>query len=207
MNQIEFRDKLRRTIDSMKPVNDQLKALSQYDNLTDKELGFLISDVKNGSAGTLIEYLGHERLKDHLPKLLTFLKDMNWPASGGAATVLIKSEHLITSEVKRVLNEEDDTIWHYWILCSLIRYLPDSVIKEMKTDLIRLVERADKEGAAVQALSILKENQLLSQGEIQERYLFLLKKFEGDSYWIDDLNYELFGPESDDADVDNSINK
>ena len=54
-----------------------------------------------------------------------------------------------------------------------------------------MVIKADKEGASIQALSILKEKELITEKEIEEYYQYLLKKFQGDKYWIDDLNDEI----------------
>ena len=62
---------------------------------------------------------------------------------------------------------------------------------ELKSDLIILIQRADEEGAAIQALRILKENMLLIEEEVTTYYQYLLKKYEGDAFWIEDLKDEI----------------
>jgi hypothetical protein len=84
-----------------------------------------------------------------------------------------------------------DQIWHYWILLGIVQDFDKQLISELKNDLIKLVNRKDKEGASIQALRILKENQILSEEQVEEQYQNLLNEYRGDDYWINDLNEEI----------------
>jgi hypothetical protein len=189
---MEFYQKLENTISWNKSVAEQSDALSQYDNISENDILELLKCVKYYEAGILIEYLGPEKLKDYLPQILEFLQDMNWPASGGASNMLRKSGRKILPEIRRVFSEvQYDEIWHYWILNNLIENWDQEIIEELKPDLIELIERADKEGASIKALSILKEEKLLTDSEVENYFQYLLKKYEGDDYWTNDLNEEI----------------
>lgn len=189
---MKFYQKLENTISWNKSVAEQGEVLSQYDNISDDEIRELLNSVKYSEAGILIEYLGPEKLKDYLPQVLKMLQDMNWPASRGASNMLRNSGRMILPEIRRVFHEvRNDDIWHYWILIALIQDWEHEIIEELKPDLVELIERADMEGASIQALSILKEEKLLSDTDIENYYQYLLKKYEGVGYWITDLNEEI----------------
>ncbi|MEO1051987.1 MAG: DUF5071 domain-containing protein [Bacteroidota bacterium] len=186
-------ERLKSTLYWNKPIKAQLEALSQYDNLSDVELEELAKTChKSTEAGILIEYLGYQKLIKYLPNFMTFLQDMNWPAAVGAAKMLAEAGRTIIPEIRWVFDKEsNDHIWHYWILVGVIHHFDPEVIEELKPDLLNLIDRADKEGAATQALRILKENEVLNAEEVKKYYAYLLAKFEGDDYWINDLKEEI----------------
>jgi len=185
-------ERIENTIKHDKSVAEQLENLSQFDDLTEEEILDLATHIKSTEVGILIEYLGFKRLRNHLPSFLEFLQDANWPASGGAAKMLGKSREIIIPEIKRIFEEvRNDEIWHYWILILIIKDWDAELVNNIKPELIELVNRADKEGASIQALIILKEKKMIAEKEIEIHYQYLLKKFEGDKYWIDELNNEI----------------
>lgn len=185
--------KLANTIDWNKTVEEQLESLSQFDDISDEEIEELAQTChKSTEAGILLEYIGHERLKPYLHLFLEFLQDMNWPAAPGASKMLLKAGHEIIPEIKRVFREvQNDQIWHYWILLGIVQDFEKDLILELKTDLLELINRADKEGVSIQALRILKEHQLLSKEEIEKYFNYLLDKYKGDECWTKDLNEEI----------------
>jgi hypothetical protein len=185
-------ERIENTIKYDKSVNQQLENLSQFDDLSEEEILDLATHIKSSEVGILIEYLGFKRLRNHLPSFLEFLQDANWPAACGAAKMLGKAREIIIPEIKRVFEEvRNNEIWHYWILILIIQDWDSELVNTIKPELIELINRADKEGASIQALSILKEKELINEKEIEYHYQYLLKKFEGDKYWIDDLNDEI----------------
>jgi len=185
-------EKIENTIEYDKLINQQLENLSQFDNLTEYEILELTIHHKSSEAGILIEYLGHEKLKNHLPIFLAFTQDGNWPAAGGAAKMLVKAREIIIPEIKKVFKVFwNDEIWHYWILILIIGNWDKELVENLKPELIELVIKVDKEGASIQALRILKEKKLITEKEIEKHYQYLLKKFEGDKYWVDELNDEI----------------
>ncbi|CAD5298996.1 MULTISPECIES: DUF5071 domain-containing protein [unclassified Imperialibacter] len=185
--------KLKNRIDWNEPVELQLERLAEFDHITNEEIEELAQTChKSTEAGILLEYLGHERLMPYLHLFLEFLQDMNWPAAGGASKMLTKAGKVIIPEIRRVFQEvNNDQIWHYWILLGIVQYFEKELILEMKADLIELILRADKDGASIQALRILKEKQILSSEEVENRYCYLLDKYSGDLYWTNDLNEEI----------------
>ena len=189
MNLIE---RIENTIKHNQSIDEQLENLSQFDNLSEEEKLDLTTHLKSSEVGILIEYLGFKGLLNHLPSFLEFLQDANWPAVIGAAKMLGKAREIIIPEIKRVFEEvRNDELWHYWILILIIQDWDAELVNTIKPELLELVNRADKEGASIQALSILKEKELITKKEIEYHYQYLLKKFEGDNYWIDDLNDEI----------------
>ncbi len=123
---------------------------------------------------------------------LEFLQDMNWPAARGAAKMLVKAGPEIIPEIKRVFKEVlNDEIWHYWILIVVVQELSSDLVIGLRPEMEELVKRADKEGASIQALKILKEKGLLKKEEMRIWYQYLLEKYKGDDVWIDDLNEEI----------------
>ena len=189
---MKFIERIENTIRYDKSIDEQLENLSPFNNLSEEEILDLTTHIKSSEAGILIEYLGFKKLRNHLPSFLEFLQDANWPAAGGAAKMLGKAREIIIPEIKRVFEEvRNDEIWHYWILILIIQGWDAKLVSTIKPELIELVNRADKEGASIQALSILKEKELITEKEVEYHYQYLLKKFEGDKYWIDDLNDEI----------------
>lgn len=189
---MKFIEKIENTIEYGKPIEQQWENLSQFNNIREDEILELTVHHKSSEVGILIEYLGYEKLKNHLPIFLAFTQDANWPAARGTAKMLVKAREVIIPEIKKVFKEAwNDEIWHYWILILIIRNWDKELVETLKPELIELVIKGDKEGASIQALRILKEKKLISGEEIEEHYQYLLKKFEGDTYWIDDLNEEI----------------
>jgi hypothetical protein len=185
-------ERIEYSIQHDKTIDQQLESLSQFDDLTEDDLLELTNHHKSSEVGILIEYLGYEKLKNHLPIFLAFLADANWPASGGTAKMLNQAKEQIIPEIKRVFKEVwSDHIWHYWILVLLISDWDRALIQKIKPELIDLISKGDKEGASIQALLLLKEKKLITKKEIEIHYQFLLHKYVGDKYWTDELKEEI----------------
>jgi hypothetical protein len=151
-------ERIESTIKYKKSIEEQLDNLSQFDSLPEEDKLELTTHIKSSEVGILIEYLGFKRLRYHLPSFLEFLQDANWPAAGGASKMLGKAREIIIPEIKRVFKEvRNDEIWHYWILILIIQDWEPELVSTIKPELIDLINRADEEGASIQALSILKE--------------------------------------------------
>ncbi len=185
--------KIRNTINSYKSIDEQLDSLAQFDNITDAEIREIGRTChKSTEAGILIEYLGFEKLKPHLPLFLEFLQDLNWPAARGASKMLNRAGKEIVPEIQNIFTEvKDDAIWHYWILVEIVQNLETKLIGELKASLLKLIERADEESASIYALRILKEKKLISEDEIEIHYQYLLQKYEGNGNLIFELNDEI----------------
>lgn len=185
-------DRIEHSIRKDKTIDQQLELLSQFDELTENELLELTHYNKSSEAGILIEYLGYEKLKQHSPQFLAFLADANWPAAGGTANMLNQAKERIIPEIRKVFkNAWSDHIWHYWILVLLIGNWDKVLVQKVKPELIDLINKGDKEGASIQALHLLHENDLITKREAKKYYQFLLNTFEGDKYWTNELKEEI----------------
>jgi len=190
---MELYQKLIKIIDCKKTIELQLEALSQFDNISKEEILVLAQTChKRTEAGLLIEYLGFEKLKPYLPLFLEFLQDVNWPAARGAANMLLKAAEEIIPEIKRVFSEvKDDSMWHYWILQEIVKNFEPELIIELKLDLILLIKRADKDGAATEALLIVKQNNLLPEEDIEILYQYLLNEYNESKALTNELIEEI----------------
>jgi len=184
--------RIQETIDWNKTVEEQSDKLAQFNDISENEIRELAQCIKSTEAGILIEYLGYKKLKNHLPLFLEFLQDINWPAARGAIKMLLEAGEALIPEIQRVINEVDnDQIWHYWILLGIVQHWQPEMVAKIKPELLELVKRADKEGASIVALRILKDNSLITNSELTSHYQYLLAKFAGEQVWIDELNDEL----------------
>lgn len=183
---MNLNEKLTRSIDWKKSVEEQLASLSQYDTISDEEIKEIAETCfKSTEAGILIEYLRPERLRAFLPSFLEFVQDVNWLAAKGAAVMLVHTGDRILPEIKRVFRQvNDDAIWHYWILSTIVRYFDKALIAKLIPALLLLVKRADKEGAAVEALVILKEEKLLTESELTAQHNYLVECYSDDQTWM-----------------------
>ncbi len=177
-------ERIENTIEWNKPIDEQLENLHQFDNLSEKEILDLSTYIKSSKAGFLIEYLGFEKLNNYLPNFLEFLQDANWPASNGTAKMLIKAKETIIPEIQRIFKEENDSIWHYWILVLIINNWDYYLVSTIKNDLIKLINKIDQEGASIQALRILKEKKLLKSKEFNHYYEYLYNTIKNGKYEI-----------------------
>lgn len=184
-----FCQKIQEIISWEKSIDEQLDVLVEFDEISDAEILELLACVKRIEAGILIEYLGFERLKTHLYQVLEMLQDINWPAAKYALKVLQSAGESVIPEIRKAFeNASEDSIWHYWILAELVESFDYELVIKLKPELIHLVEKADRDGAAIQALSILKSNNLLTQAQFQSYYDFLFEAYSAEEAFIEELN-------------------
>lgn len=189
---MSFYQKLTERIAWDKTVSEQADALKLFDDISESEICELMQYVKRYEAGILVEYLGIEKLRSHIPDLLEWLQDINWPASRGAINLLKNAPHEALSEVKRILSEElHDSVWIYNILVQLVNKWKTEQIEQLKPLLLLVIEKADKEGAAIEALRILQMNRLLTKSELQYYFQFLKQQYTGYEVWIKELMNEV----------------
>lgn len=169
----------------------QLDKLRPFDSLSNKEIEELVSAkyVKSTEAGIVIKYLGFPKLSNHILDLLAFLEDGNWPAAGHVSAFLTSIGQPIIPAIQKVFKKEYEALWHYWILVMIVGYWDRPTIDLLRDDLLELVQKADKEGASVEALRILKDS--LSETDFQKHYKHLLDRYKGDNYWLDELQTVL----------------
>lgn len=186
---MNFCQKIQEIISWEKSIDEQLDILAEFDGISDEEVLELLNCVKRIEAGILIEYLGFERLKSYLYQILEVLQDINWPAAKYALKVLQSAGESVIPEIKKAFeNAPADSMWHYWILTELVESFDYELVMKMKPELIHLVEKADRDSAAIQALSILKSNNFLTLAQFQSHYDFLLEAYRAEEAFIQELN-------------------
>ena len=184
-------DLLLKNVSWDKEPEQQLAKLKPFDNLSNKEIEELVSGkyVKSTEAGIVIRYLGFSKLSNYVLELLAFLEDGNWPAAGHVSIFLTSIGQPLIPSIQKVFQKEYEELWHYWILVMVVKFWDRPTIELIKDDLLKLVKKADKEGAAIEALRILKDS--LSETEFQKHYKHLLDRYKGDTYWLDELQTVL----------------
>ena len=175
-----------------KEPQQQLDTLQLFDNLTDEQIRELVSNkfVKSTEAGIVIEYLGFPKLSGYLQELLYFLQDMNWSAAEHVSHLLTRVGQPLIPFLKRIFKDENDSLWHYWILCEIVQNWDIKMIELLQDDLLELVHKADREGASVEALKLLRRT--MSNSDFDEQFDYLQEQYHGDNLWLDELK-QLYG--------------
>jgi len=133
-----------------------------------------------------LQYLGFEKLKDNIPDLLVFLQDMNWPAAYLISDLLGKFGEPVVPHVKLIFQTvDDDDIWFYWIIVSIISYWDKHLVFQLKNELVEIVKDPNKYDSSIEALHILKD--ILPQFDYENLYKILMKKFESNHYYKNEL--------------------
>lgn len=78
--------------------------------------------------------VGFPALDPVLPRLLTWLQDLNWPVAGSVSELLSGSGPEIVPHIRAVFLS-DDAIWKYWILSDLCPRLPPAILAELRPDI------------------------------------------------------------------------
>ncbi len=94
----------------------------------------------------------------HLPKLLEWLQDYNWPVARELQPLLVKAPLEIVPHIRNILKGDDD-VWKYWVLSCLVKNL-DSPIKNMLSgDVERIINHPTKgeiaEGVHIAAKEVM----------------------------------------------------
>ncbi|MFT8320267.1 MAG: DUF5071 domain-containing protein [Bacillus sp. (in: firmicutes)] len=75
---------------------------------------------------------------------MEWIQDMNWPIANEIAEILFTFPNELIPLIKNVL-ATNDYVWMYWCLEILVKRLPADVKKQVKSELIRLVEKPTAE--------------------------------------------------------------
>lgn len=101
---------------------------------------------KDKSDEEAIEYLlDHPNPNDlipHLPNLLVWLQDTNWPIFSGAIKVVLRCPKELVAPVRSILQGEDED-WIYYCLVNLIPEMPNEQQLELREDVKVLKTRAE----------------------------------------------------------------
>lgn len=120
--------------------NIDKQTLEQILSFKDTDIEALTKCYKNDSASTALSYLPLSRLEQFIPELLVMLQDTNWPAAEGVSKILMSMGQKIIPEIKSIF-ETIDTLWHDGIIWSVISYWDESLVKQLESDLIQLINK------------------------------------------------------------------
>jgi len=179
--------KMLTTINENKSVGEQLSALKAFDHLTIAQLNYLTSPrfVKDKEAALVFHYLGFEKLKNHIPDLLLFLQDMNWPAGDLVSELLIKFGEPVIPHIQTVFQSSSDDIWCSWIIIYIVRKWDKSFTFKLKDDLINVVKSPNYVGSSIESLKVLRD--ILLKSDFENLYQILLEKLENHEYFKQEL--------------------
>jgi hypothetical protein len=79
-----------------------------------------------------------EDLRPHIPALLAWLQDMNWPVARPIAEILARCGVDLIEPVRSVLRSSDD-VWKYWLLSDLLTQVEGAVRVALTDEVLRLV--------------------------------------------------------------------
>ncbi|MFD2085399.1 DUF5071 domain-containing protein [Brevibacillus brevis] len=141
----------------------QNEAIEKLKHASEEYLDMLIQPFDKSywdNAAVVLSSIDHQRLKGHIPSLLMWLQDMNWPGAEVIAKILVEMRELVIPHLRPVLLG-NDKLWIYWILIALVKHWPTELILELKDELIILSNRQSQEEIDVIANEILIQHRLL----------------------------------------------
>lgn len=143
--------------------------------------------VKYEGAGYLILNSNNESLKKRIPELLTWIQDMNWPASHYIFKFLVKFGDELIYDIKCTFNNSsNDSIWQNNLIRVLLEINSSKTI-ELQSELINIVLNADEDGASISALELLYKKQIIDRPTIEKYCNFLLNEYSSDKYNLQDI--------------------
>lgn len=99
------------------------------------------------------------RLEHHIPALLLWLQDMNWPGADTIARLLRTFGKPIIAPIQQILQDKDGT-WIYWILSEVVKEWPFELVLQIKDELISLANCRLEEGIKEIVQEILQRHRL-----------------------------------------------
>jgi hypothetical protein len=117
----------------------------------------LPADKADVNAATALADFPPESLEPHIPRLLEWLQDMNWPVARPVAAALSRCSVALVDPIRAVLLGNDD-IWKAWVLHLLCEVQP-VVRRALRTEVSRICEMPSaleiQEGACDAAHEVL----------------------------------------------------
>ena len=90
--------------------------------------------------------------------LLKWIQDMNWPVAGKIVDVLSNRHIILEPHIIKILSaKQNDNIWKYWIIASLISNLKDKPSYEIVSAIKRIAEHPTKNELAEEVDIVAKK--------------------------------------------------
>ncbi|GIP20618.1 DUF5071 domain-containing protein [Paenibacillus sp. J22TS3] len=92
----------------------------------------------------VLKTLDKDELKEILPELFEWLQDGNWPISHSIENILLRFDEELIPHIHKVLQTNDGQ-WKYFLLEGLVNRLPNSILIQLREDLIRIINDPTKD--------------------------------------------------------------
>lgn len=111
------------------------------------------------NAARVLARMDARRLEYHIPVLLLWLQDMNWPGANTIANLLRTFGEPIIAPIQQILQDKDGT-WIYWILSEVVKEWPFELVLQIKDELISLANCRLEEGIEEIVQEILQRHRI-----------------------------------------------
>ena len=173
-----------------------MQSMSEYQkpNLPKFEPDVLLSKSTWDYQVAQITHLERSTVLQHIPEMLVWLQDLNWPGAPKMAEFLLELGDKVVPHVQPIL-QGDDLMWQYWLLSELIGKWETEWVIEIYDVLVHLLKTANDFDVFIEIIRCLDQNNLLYQEEIialvQTRQGHFVSKtpssFEGDLHYLQDV--------------------
>ncbi len=118
----------------------------------------LPKDKFDTEAAGQLSKLSDTEIEPLLWDLLQWTQDMNWPVASEIVRILSDRGNLLEPYILKILSEkQDDAIWKYWILSSLLPCLTVEPSQEIMLAIKRIAEHPTMGEASEEADTAAKE--------------------------------------------------
>lgn len=140
----------------------------EFKKMNDHDLIHLIQPIDKmhwDNAAELLVEIGYPRIKNIVPELLEWLMDINWPGAQRISELLVSIGEPLIPHIREAF-KSGDHIWNYWIIESILNYWPQSLVEQLKEDLVMLASEFDYEEAHYAALEILITKKIFTKDRL-----------------------------------------
>ena len=85
-----------------------------------------------------LEGLPPDTLAPHLPALLEWVQDINWPVARIIAPILARFDARIVPHLRTILQGDDD-VWKYWVISAIIQEMDPAVREGVMDEIVRII--------------------------------------------------------------------
>ncbi len=119
-------------------------------------------DKQDIAAALALQAVPVDELGPHIPVLLEWLRDMNWPVARPVAAALARCGIQLVAPLRAALSSTDD-IWKYWIVSHLLLEV-DGHVRHSVADLIVRIRNAPTAGEITEEVHLAAGDVLILLG-------------------------------------------
>ncbi|CCB89538.1 DUF5071 domain-containing protein [Simkania negevensis] len=148
--------------------NDLLEnIILQQDNLSEDQIQLILTNYyRDDRVSGLIEKLGYEKLKNHIPRLIELSQNYG-VASRNAIKVLQDGGKDVLPFIQRAVRASKwDTWGWFWFLCALLDGCSHELAEGLKSHILDGCSRVAQSDDVIETLAMLSKNQVLTEQEL-----------------------------------------